>query len=420
MYYVLLFVMLGLYTFFSVAETAFSSVNLIRLRHYVEEGRPGAKAALKVAEQFDQVLVATLLCNNIANSAAVAVATLIALDLFGASGVTISTLALTIFITIFAEMVPKTYAKKNSERSAIAIGRIYTILLFIFKPVINILIFINALVERLYKNQEEEPSVTENELNVIIDTMEEEGVLEEDEVDMLQGVLDLSETFVKDIMTPRVDVVALEVNASAEEITQVFLEEKYSRIPVYKNSRDHVVGVLYERDLFSFMVSKGSLEHVCIVDLMREGIYVSDSMRISTLLTRLQYEKQHLAIVVDEYGGTAGVVTMEDVLEEVVGEIYDEHDEEEQLIIKNHDQLYEVKADIELDELFDTIKVDLTVPEEAHSLGSWIYSKIEDIPKVGDDYRYHQLLFTVIEVEDRRIKRVKIEVKDLEEIKIEV
>lgn len=410
--------MLGLYTFFSVAETAFSSVNLIRLRQYVEEGRPGAKAALKVAEQFDQVLIATLLCNNIANSAAVAVATVIALDLFGASGVTIVTLVLTIFITIFSEMVPKTYAKKNSERSAIAIGRIYTILLVVLKPVIKILIFINAMIERLYKNQDEEPSVTEDELNVIIDTMEEEGILEEDEVDMLQGVLDLSETFVRDIMTPRVDVVAIDVNASVEEITNVFLEEKYSRIPVYENSRDNILGVLYERDLFSFMVAKGSLEAVSIVDLMRDGIYVSDSMRVSTLLTRLQLEKQHLAIVVDEYGGTAGIVTMEDVLEEVVGEIYDEHDEEEQFIIKKDDQLYEVKADIELDELFDVIEVDMAVPEDAHSLGSWIYSKIEDIPKVGDDYRYYQLLFTVIEVEGRRIKRVRIEIKDFGEVSV--
>ena len=418
MYYVLLFVMLGLYTFFSVAETAFSSVNLIRLRQYVEEGRPGAKAALKVAEQFDQVLVATLLCNNIANSAAVAVATVIALDLFGASGVTIVTLALTIFITIFSEMVPKTYAKKNSERSAIAIGRIYTILLVVLKPVIKILIFINAMIERLYKNQDEVPSVTEDELNVIIDTMEEEGILEEDEVDMLQGVLDLSETFVRDIMTPRVDVVAIDVNASVEEITAVFLEEKYSRVPVYENSRDNILGVLYERDLFSFMVAKGSLEAVSIVDLMREGIYVSDSMRVSTLLPRLQFEKQHLAIVVDEYGGTAGIVTMEDVLEEVVGEIYDEHDEEELLIIKKDDQHFEVKADIELDELFDVIEMDMAVPEDAHSLGSWIYSKIEDIPKVGDDYRYYQLLFTVIEVEGRRIKRVRIEIKDFEEVSV--
>jgi len=410
--------MLGLYTFFSVAETAFSSVNLIRLRQYVEEGRPGAKAALKVAEQFDQVLVATLLCNNIANSAAVAVATVIALDLFGASGVTIVTLALTIFITIFSEMVPKTYAKKNSERSAIAIGRIYTILLVVLKPVIKILIFINAMIERLYKNQDEVPSVTEDELNVIIDTMEEEGILEEDEVDMLQGVLDLSETFVRDIMTPRVDVVAIDVNASVEEITAVFLEEKYSRVPVYENSRDNILGVLYERDLFSFMVAKGSLEAVSIVDLMREGIYVSDSMRVSTLLPRLQFEKQHLAIVVDEYGGTAGIVTMEDVLEEVVGEIYDEHDEEELLIIKKDDQHFEVKADIELDELFDVIEMDMAVPEDAHSLGSWIYSKIEDIPKVGDDYRYYQLLFTVIEVEGRRIKRVRIEIKDFEEVSV--
>jgi len=418
-YYGLLIFTIGLSAFFSVSEISFLSVNLIRLRQYAEEGRPGAKIALKVAERFDEILVATLLGGNIANSASAAIVTILALELFGSSAVTIATLILTIFLTIFAEMLPKTFAKKNAERTTIAIGGIYGVLLIILKPIIKVFMLINRSFERLYKRKEEEPSVTEDELNVIIDTMEEEGVLEEDEVDMLQGVLDLSETFVKDIMTPRVDVVALEVSATVAEITEAFLEEKYSRIPVYEENRDNILGVLYERDLFSYMIETGTLENVVIKDMMREAIYVSDSMRVSTLLPRLQFEKQHLAIVVDEYGGTAGVVTMEDVLEEVVGEIYDEHDEEEQFIIKKNDKLYEVRADIELDELFDVIEVDLAAPEDAHSLGSWIYSKIEDIPKLGDIYEYYQLLFTVIEVEERRIKRVRIEIKDVEEIVVE-
>lgn len=231
---------------------------------------------------------------------------------------------------------------------------------------------------------------------------------------MLQSVLDLSETFVKDIMTPRVDVVAVDVHDSTENVKNVFFEEKYSRIPVYDESRDNIVGILYERDLFSAIIENGSTDDLLIADVMRDPMYVSYTMRVSDLLTRLQLEKQHLAIVADEYGGTAGLVTMEDVLEEVVGEIYDEHDEEEQLVVKKSDTLYEVKAEIELDELFDIMDIDLDIPEDAYSLGSWMYSKIEDIPEIGDMYQYHNLIFTIIEVEDRRIIRVKIEVVEPE------
>lgn len=414
MYYLILVIMIILSAFFSASETAFSSVNLIRLRQYAEDGRSGAKKALNVAERFDEVLLAILIGNNIVNLASASLATIVATEVLhlGASGAPIATAVMTILIIIFGEILPKSYAKENSESLALAIGTIYYYMIIIMKPLIKIFMVLKEFVAKLYRKKDDEPSVTEDELNVIIDTMEEEGVLQQDEVEMLQSVLDLSETFVKDIMTPRVDVIAVDVHDSTEHIKNVFLEEKYSRIPVYDESRDNIVGILYERDLFSAIIERGSTEDIVIADIMRDPMYVSYTMRVSDLLTRLQLEKQHLAIVADEYGGTAGLVTMEDVLEEVVGEIYDEHDEEEQFFTKKSDTLYEVKADIELDELFDIMDIDLDIPEDAYSLGSWMYSKIEDIPNIGDMYQYHNLVFTIIEVEDRRIKRVKIEVID--------
>ena len=414
MYYLILVIMIILSAFFSASETAFSSVNLIRLRQYAEDGRSGAKKALNVAERFDEVLLAILIGNNIVNLASASLATIVATEVLhlGASGAPIATAVMTILIIIFGEILPKSYAKENSESLALAIGTIYYYMIIIMKPLIKIFMVLKDFVAKLYRKKDDEPSVTEDELNVIIDTMEEEGVLQQDEVEMLQSVLDLSETFVKDIMTPRVDVIAVDVHDSTEHIKNVFLEEKYSRIPVYDESRDNIVGILYERDLFSAIIERGSTEDIVIADIMRDPMYVSYTMRVSDLLTRLQLEKQHLAIVADEYGGTAGLVTMEDVLEEVVGEIYDEHDEEEQFFTKKSDTLYEVKADIELDELFDIMDIDLDIPEDAYSLGSWMYSKIEDIPNIGDMYQYHNLVFTIIEVEDRRIKRVKIEVMD--------
>ena len=408
--------MIILSAFFSASETAFSSVNLIRLRQYVDDGRPGAKKALNVAERFDEVLLAILIGNNIVNLASASLATIVATEVLnlGASGAPIATAVMTVLIIIFGEILPKSYAKENSESLALSIGTIYYYMIKVMKPLIFIFMVLKDFVAKLYSKKEDEPSVTEDKLNVIIDTMEEEGVLQQDEVEMLQSVLDLSETFVKDIMTPRVDVVAVDVHDSTENVKNVFFEEKYSRIPVYDESRDNIVGILYERDLFSAIIENGSTDDLLIADVMRDPMYVSYTMRVSDLLTRLQLEKQHLAIVADEYGGTAGLVTMEDVLEEVVGEIYDEHDEEEQLVVKKSDTLYEVKAEIELDELFDIMDIDLDIPEDAYSLGSWMYSKIEDIPEIGDMYQYHNLIFTIIEVEDRRIIRVKIEVVEPE------
>ena len=416
MYYVILVIMIILSAFFSASETVFSSVNLIRLRQYVDDGRPGAKKALNVAERFDEVLLAILIGNNIVNLASASLATIVATEVLnlGASGAPIATAVMTVLIIIFGEILPKSYAKENSESLALSIGTIYYYMIKVMKPLIFIFMVLKDFVAKLYSKKEDEPSVTEDELNVIIDTMEEEGVLQQDEVEMLQSVLDLSETFVKDIMTPRVDVVAVDVHDSTENVKNVFFEEKYSRIPVYDESRDNIVGILYERDLFSAIIENGSTDDLLIADVMRDPMYVSYTMRVSDLLTRLQLEKQHLAIVADEYGGTAGLVTMEDVLEEVVGEIYDEHDEEEQLVVKKSDTLYEVKAEIELDELFDIMDIDLDIPEDAYSLGSWMYSKIEDIPEIGDMYQYHNLIFTIIEVEDRRIIRVKIEVVEPE------
>lgn len=407
--------MIGLSAFFSASETAFSSVNLIRLRQYVENGKSGAKKALSVAERFDEVLLAILIGNNIVNLASASLATIVATEVLnlGASGVPVATAVMTILIIIFGEILPKSYAKENAESFVLAIGKIYYILILIFKPMIKLFMILKEFVSKWYRKKEVEPSVTEDELNVIIDTMEEEGVLEQDEVEMLQSVLDLSETFVKNIMTPRVDVVSVSLHDSVEQIKNIFLEEKYSRIPVYDESRDDIVGILYERDLFSAIIEKGKAELVSIQEIMHQPIYVSYTMRVSDLLTRLQVEKQHLAIVADEYGGTAGLVTMEDVLEELVGEIYDEHDEveDEQLLIQHSETQFEAKATLDLEELFEQMNLSSSLPEENVSLGSWLYSKIEDIPTVGDTYEYESLCFTISVVEDRRIQWVKIEQK---------
>jgi len=409
LWYIVLLVLIVLSSFFSASETAFSSVNHIRLRHYMEDGKKGAKVAYELFERFEDVLLVILVLNNVVNFAAAGIVAIVAAETFGDAAAVLGTLTITIIMIIFGEIIPKSYARDNAESFVLHISGTYRLLVFVLKPITSVLKVIKNVFS---KDDEEEPSVTEDELDVIINTMEEEGVLEEDEVDMLQGVLDLSETFVKNIMTPRADVVSINTLASVEEAKQKFLQYKFSRIPIYEKAHDNIVGILYERDLFAALVEDAGV--VNLSELIKEPVYVSSSMRVSSLLAKMQVEKQHLAVVIDEHGASSGIVTMEDVIEEVVGEIYDEHDEDEELITKKSDTVYEVSADFALDDLCDLFGININEDDDVVPIGSWLYEKLEDIPNVNDEYVYGNLEFKITSVENRRIMRVMVEYKEVE------
>ena len=411
LWYIVLIILIILSSFFSASETAFSSVNQIRLRQYMEDGKKGARAAYELSERFEDVLLVIIILNNIANFAAAGITAIIALETFGEAAAVFGTLIITIVMIVFAEIFPKSYAHANAERLVLHISGIFKVLIFALKPLISILKVVKNIFSRNDGETEEEPSVTEDELDVIINTMEEEGVLEEEEVDMLYGVLDLSETFIKHIMTPRADVKSVNILATVEEAKQQFLTYKFSRIPVYEDAPDNIVGVLYERDLFAAIIENEDtveLEH-----WVKEPMYVSCSMRVSSLLEKMREEKQHLAVVIDEHGAASGIVTMEDVIEEVVGEIYDEHDEDEELITKKSDTIYEVSADFALDELCDLFGININEEDDVVPIGSWLYEKLEDIPNVDDEYVYECLTFKITSVENRRIMRVLVEYKEM-------
>jgi len=411
LWYIVLIILIILSSFFSASETAFSSVNQIRLRQYMEDGKKGAKVAYELSERFEDVLLVIIILNNIANFAAAGITAIVALETFGEAAAIVGTLVITIVMIIFAEIFQKSYAHGNAERLVLHISGIYKVLIFVLKPLIWLLKVVKNTFSRNDDELEEEPSVTEDELDVIINTMEEEGVLEEDEVDMLQGVLDLSETFVKNIMTPRADVKSISVVATVEEAKQQFLKYKFSRIPVYQDAHDNIVGLLYERDLFTAIIEgEGLVELACLI---KEPVYVSCTMRVSNLLEKLRDEKQHLAVVIDEHGAASGIVTMEDVIEEVVGEIYDEHDEDEELITKKSDTVYEVSADFALDELCDLFGININEEDDVVPIGSWLYEKLEAIPNVDDEFVYECLTFKITSVENRRIMRVMVEYKEV-------
>lgn len=411
-WYIVLIIFIFLSSFFSASETAFSSANLIRLRQYAEDGKKGASVAYELSEKFEDVLLVILVLNNVVNFSAAGIATIVAMETLGEGFAILMTFIITVVMIVFGEIIPKSYARANAEKLVLNVSGIYQFLTVILKPIIKVMRALKNVFKKNDDEKEEEPSVTEDELDVIINTMEEEGILEEEEVDMLQAVLDLSETFVKNIMTPRADVISLNIEVTVEEAKQTFLKYKFSRIPIYENSHDNIVGLLYERELFTAIINDELTP--CIKNLVKEAVYVSSSMRVASLLGKLRDEKQHLAIVIDEHGAASGIVTMEDVIEEVVGEIYDEHDEEEQLIVKKSETSYEVSAEFALDELCDLFGVNIKIDDDVVPVGSWLYEKLEDIPNTGDEYVYENLRFKVTSVEKRRIMRVLVELIETE------
>jgi putative hemolysin len=402
-----LIILIMLSAFFSSAETAFSSVNRIRLKNYVDEKRRGSKNALYVTENFDKSLSTILVGNNIVNIAASAIGTTLATKLFGGTeGIIISTFVMTTLILIFGEILPKSLAKENAETFSLRISGILVFLIRILTPVTYLFIVIKNGVTKLFKHKENEPLVTEEEIKAMVEISEEEGVIDKEEKELITRTLEFNDILVAEVLKPRIDIVAVEVNQPIEEIRDLFLEERYSRIPVYEDNIDNVIGILSDKQFFSYLVQNREIN---IRKLVRTPIFVVESMKISTLLPELQKNKSHMAIVVDEFGGTSGLITLEDILEEIVGDIWDEHDETIKNVTELSPNLYEFNAQLPLDDFMEMM--DLEDDDSGyHTLGGWIFEKFERIPKTGEKLQYKNLTITIKEVENRRINKVLVKV----------
>lgn len=399
--------------FFSSAETAFSSINKIRLRNYVSEGKAGSKKAQYITDNFDKTISTILIGNNIVNIAATSISTAVITKLFGDStGLLISTVAMTIIILIFGEILPKSIAKEHAESYGLKISGILYFLIKLLTP-LNYLFTVlkNGVVKLFSKNNEASPSVTEEEIKVLVDISEEEGVIDQKEKELLHRSLDFNEILVGEIFTHRLDMVAIEVNESIEDITKLLLEERYSRIPVYEDNIDNIIGFLSEREFFAELVKN---KQVNIRDILRKPIFVVKSMKIGALLPELQRTKSHMAIVLDEFGGTAGLITMEDILEELVGEIWDEHDEKVNSITKISDTIYEIDAQYHLDDFSELLNIKR--PESTYyNVGGWVFELLSGIPKIGDVVTYKNLKITILEVDNHRLQKVRVEILPTEE-----
>lgn len=426
--------MLGLLiasAFFSMAEMAYSSVGKVRMKTLVDQNIPGSKKAYWIAENFDRTLTTLLVGNNLANIALTTVSVVFFNGLFSSipNAETIvsllNTVVMTIIILTFGEILPKSFAKKNPEKRALKISGFLYFLIKVMTPITFLFRRINRRIIR-QNDDDSKLTVTEDELETIIDTMEEEGSIDEEEADMLQNVLDLSEITVEEIMTPRVDMVAIDVTKDLNYVTEMFFKHKFSRIPVYENSSDNIIGILYERDYFTKLI-KG--QHVNIKKILKKPLFIPATTKVDALIELLQLENNHIAVVVDEYGGVDGIVTMEDALEELVGEIYDEHDEVAQNIVKRADDTYVIDADFDIKRLFEELNLGESPVSESTSVGGWLFEKFQDIPEVGEKIEYEQavhqvydelselqsedietLTFEVLKVKKRRIESVLLKV----------
>ncbi|WP_032123240.1 HlyC/CorC family transporter [Clostridium amazonitimonense] len=403
---VLLVVLLLMSAFFSASETALMSFSKIRIKHLVEEGVKGADKIEKLIGSPNKLLGSILVGNNIANIAASALATSIALDVFGARGVGIATIIMTVLVLIFGEITPKSLAAQNSEKVSFKVYKPISMVVTIFKPVVTIFTFLSSgFIKLLGGNPEKtQPFITQEELKTLVDVGEEEGVLEVEEKEMIYNVFEFGDLQVKDVMIQRVDIVAITTESTYEEILEVIKREQFSRIPVYNETIDNIVGILYVKDL----LLREKEEEFKVEEYMREANYTYEFRRITDLFSDMKKDRNHMYIVLDEYGGTVGIVTIEDLVEEIVGDIEDEYDDEDdrEIDVIKEDE-YIVSGSAKLDDINDLIGTSIE-SEEFDSVGGFIIGQLGRFPDMGDNVQYENIKFVIEDIDKNRIKKVRI------------
>jgi CBS domain containing-hemolysin-like protein len=391
----------------SASETAFTSVNRIRIRNLAEDGDAPAQRIERLLRDPNSLLSTILVVNNVAVIVASTMSTLIALDVFTNFGEIISTVLLSLVVLIFCEITPKTAAVQSPERWARALVWLVYPTTVVLHPLIAGLTTVTNWLVRLFggRTVRTGPFVTEEELRLLVEVGEEEGVLEEEEKEMIHNVFELGDTTAREVMVPRIDMVTIEADERAEEAVSLIVQGGQSRIPVYSESIDNIIGVLYAKDLLRVMA--GDQHPPTVRSLVRRAYFVPETKRLDDLLHEMQLERVHMAIVNDEYGQVAGLVTIEDVVEEIIGDIQDEYDREEVVYEKLSDDEYIINPKISIDDFNDLLDTTLT-SEDYDTLGGYVYSQLDKIPSVGDVVQADGLTITVLGTKGRRVTRVKV------------
>ncbi len=416
---ILIVILIALSAFFSASETALSSANKIRLKSMADNGSKGAERALNVIKKYDKTITTILIGNNIVNIASSSIATLLTITIMNNAlagsgdtyGSLVSTIATTIIVLIFGEVLPKSIAKDHAEGFSVAVSAPISFLMVIFTPFSALFILLKKGVAKLFKTKET-VSMTEEELKVIIDEIEDEGVLETQESNLVRSALEFDEITVDEIITPRVRICAVELSDNVEAVREKFLSEEYSRMPVFEKTLDNIVGIITEKDFFKAYGKNGA--DFTLDSIMQETIYLPHLLKISEVLKTMQKQKCHLSVVLDQHGGTLGIVTMEDILEELVGEIWDESDEVKAPVTPVSDSAYEIYGDVSLNSLKRYLysrDVELEIESEAHTVAGWALELFGSIPKANDIHETDECIITVLEAENLRITKVRLEIK---------
>lgn len=406
----ILIVLLFLSAYFSATETAFSSLNRIRLKNRAAAGNKRAKLAYALSEDYDELLSTILVGNNLVNIASTAMATVLFTRALGeGAGPTVSTIVMTVTVLIFGEVAPKSLAKEAPESFAMISAPVIRVLIVLLKPVNFLFTQLKKGLKKLFRISSSR-SVTDSELLTIVEEAEQEGGIDQDESAMLRNVIEFDDIEAIDIMTPRVDVEAVSKDSSKEEVARLFRETGYSRLPVYEETIDSIVGVIHEKDFYTYVWN----DEKNFLDILKPAEFIPPSMKISDLLKLLQQNKLHMAVIVDEFGGTEGIVTLEDVIEELVGEIWDEHDAVVQESFRKIDSgAYRVYCYTDLDDLFDFFHI--SCETEASTINGWLTENLDRIPVAGDSFEYEGLVFTVTKAENNRAEEIIVQGEPLEE-----
>ena len=395
--------LIALSAYFSATETAFTSLNRIRLKTRADDGDKRAARTLALAADYDRLLSTLLIGNNIVNNVATTIGAVLFIKLIGsAKGPTVSATVLTVVILVFGEVTPKSLAKERPEAWAIAATPLLRVLAVVLTPVNFLFTQWKKLLRVLLRHQDD--GITEEELMGMVDQAETEGSLDQHESDLIRNAIEFNDMEVSEILTPRVDLEALADTATMEEAAAMYASSGFSRLPIYHDSIDNIIGVLHEKDFYA-AYCRGAKR---LSELKSSVLYTTETARISDLLRQLQQNKVHMAVVVDEYGGTQGIVTMEDIMEELVGEIWDEHDEVIEEFRKQSDGSYLVACSADLDDLYDLFDMKPSEEYDASSVSGWVMEEIGRVPDAGDRFRADGLEVCVTRVEHRRVMEIRV------------
>jgi len=413
--YVFLIFLVACSAFFSSSEIAFATMNKIRLEKKAEEGSRSAKIAVYIFDHFSHFLSTVLVGNNLVNIAFSSAMTVICLELFTENASLYTTLITTVVLLIFGEICPKIIATVVADKWVLVIAIPLRILMFVFSPIVVLVSWIVQKIEPLWTPKEGENNYTDEDLVSMVEAIEDEGVITEREGDLIKSAIEFSDIMAQDILIPRVDIAAFDIDDDVSELLKDEERMSYSRIPVYEESVDNIIGVISTKRLIKRVLIDG-LENLNLRDHLSPVLFVHQTKSVSDILLELREKNLHMAVVIDEFGGTMGILTSEDIMEEVVGDIYDESDDVEQDVVPTGENAFTVDGSMNIEDMFETVEFEpKDFDSEYTTVGGWAMEMLDKLPDEGDSFTYDRLTVTVTEVDDKRVESLRVEVEPLPE-----